>query len=203
MIDQPSGPVPHLLIGGGKDGILYMVNRDTLGGFDPAANHVVQALNVGQGIFATSAFWNNSLQIAGNAHLKQFTFDSNMGLFGISPARFPDRLPISRFDTIRLFEGRFDERNCLGSRQSYLLHAAGAGMWTGDTPRRDASNAGTELWNSSQAAANRDRAGNAAKFTVPTVANGKVYVGTQGNNTGGLSGSTGVPGELDVYGLLP
>jgi hypothetical protein len=33
------------------------------------------------------------------------------------------------------------------------------------------------------------------------VANGKVYVGTRGNNTGGVGSSTTTPGELDVYGL--
>jgi hypothetical protein len=35
------------------------------------------------------------------------------------------------------------------------------------------------------------------------VANGKVYVGTRGNNAGGATGSTTIAGELDVYGLKP
>jgi hypothetical protein len=52
----------------------------------------------------------------------------------------------------------------------------------------DPTNVSTELWDSTQAPGNRDVPGNYVKFSVPTVVNGKVYVGATN--------------LVDVYGLL-
>ena len=67
----------------------------------------------------------------------------------------------------------------------------------------DATNVSTLLWNSGAAPLGADQAGNAVKFTVPTIANGKIYIGTRGNNSTGSQSSTTIPGELDIYGLKP
>lgn len=205
LIDQPLAPVPHLVIGGGKQGNLFLLNRDNLGKFSSSTNNVVETVNVGNAIFSTPVFWQNNLYVAGVGALKQFAFNLNTGQFGGAPA--------SQSATRYGFPGATPSLSVNGTTNTNAV------IWTLDnslycTPQSpgcgatvlhayDATNLATELWNSAQAAGNRDKAGNAVKFTVPTVANGRVYVGTRGNNTGGGDSSTTVPGELEVYGLLP
>jgi chitodextrinase len=207
LIDLPApAPVPHLLIGGGKEGTLYLLDRTNLGHFTPNNGGTVQFFPASTAIFATPAFWQNKLYYAADGdRLKAFTLDPARGLF--TPTAGPS--PSSESSNVFGFPG---------ATPSISSNAATSGVvWAIDSSQfctnqslacgpavlhaYDAATLTNELWNSSLAAGNRDQAGNAVKFTVPTIANGKVYIGTRGNDTG--SGASTVPGELDVYGLKP
>jgi hypothetical protein len=196
LVDQPAGPVTHLVIGGGKQGNLFLLNRDNLGKFNSSTNNVIETINLGNPIFATPVYWQNSLYVAGIGPLKQFVFNSTTGKF--------NGAPYSQSSTSYRFPGATPSV-CSNGAANGIVWALDNGLYC--TPQSpgcgatvlhayDATNLANELWNSSQAAANRDVAGHAVKFTVPTVANGKVYVGTRGNDSSVL-------GELEVYGLLP
>jgi len=199
LVDQPAGPVQHLVIGGGKDGYLYLLNRDAMGGLGDA--NAWQRFNFGSPIFATGAFWNDTFYMAGvSGHLQAFSFNTTTGQFNTANVLqsaetygFPGSTPsVSASGTTNGIVWALDNSNYCTNQSPgcgpAVLHAY------------NASNLATELWNSTMGTGNE--AGNAVKFTVPTVANGKVYVGTRGNNTGGSTTSTTVPGELEVYGLL-
>jgi hypothetical protein len=200
-INLTSGPLRRLVVGGGKDAMLYVLNGDSMGDFgDPNA---WQHFSVGNGIFATGAFWNNTLYLAPVASpLLAYAFDSSSAMFNTTPT--------SRSATPYGFPGATASVSGSGSHSDGVVWALdNTNYCTLQSPgcgpavlhAYDATNLANELWNSSMVGS--DAAGNAVKFTVPTVANGKVYVGTRGNNTGGVYGSTTISGELDVYGLKP
>jgi hypothetical protein len=198
LADLPAGnTITHALICGGKDSYVFVLNRDLLGGLGDAA--AVQVINFNHPIFATGAFWNNHFYLAGvaspltafqlNTANAQFTQSSvSAHAYGFGGAT-PSVSSAAALNGIvwALETGAYctSESTACGPVVLYAY---------------DAANLATELWNSNRAA---DAAGFAVKFTVPTVANGKVYVGTRGNNIGGASASTSVPGELDIYGLKP
>jgi len=191
LLPDQSGPHAHLLIQASKEGKVYLLDRDQL----TAANvhycasncnstdpEIVQEIPgaVG-GIWSTPAYFNGSVYFWGkNDKLKAFALAS--GVISTSPTvsgasyAFPGATPaISANGVTNGIVWSIDSSQ-YGLPGPSVVHA------------HDATNVAIELWNSTQAPNNRDRAGNAVKFAVPTVSNGKVYVGT----------ST----ELDVYGLL-
>lgn len=199
VINLSSGPLRHLLVGGGKDGGLYLLNGDSMGGLGDG--NALQTFNVGYPIYATSAFWNNTLYLApAGAALRAYAFDPGSDRFNAAPS--------SQSPSVFAWPGSTPTISASGSSNAIV--------WGLDTSRfctpsakcgpavlhaYNATSLGAELWNSSMIAA--DAGGNAVKFTLPTVANGKVYIGTRGNNTGGVPGSTSSNGEVDVYGLKP
>lgn len=209
LIDQTSGPVTHLLVGGSKASIIFVINRDNFGKFNASTDAAVQEFSVNGHSFSTPAFWNNNLYYFGTQYTTQqvgqsFAFNPATGKFSTTASAqtpsgfgFPGATPsISGTPTatngiVWAIDAASYGTSDNGSAAAgpAILHAYSA------------SSLATELWNSSQAASGRDTAGNAVKFTVPTVANGKVYIGTRGNDDTRGNGTT--LGEIDVYGLLP
>jgi hypothetical protein len=191
----------HLVIGGGKDGFLYLLNGDKMGGFGDS--NARQRFSVGSSIFATGAFWNNVYYLAGaGGPLQSWSFSTTSNTFNTSP--------LSISPTTYGQRGATPSVSASGPGSNGIVWALDNSNYCtklspscGPTVLHayKAVDLSSDLWNSGMVSA--DAAGNAVKFTVPTIANGKVYVGTRGNNTGGNFGSTTRSGELDVYGLKP
>ncbi len=208
LVNLPLSSIPHILIGGGKQGSgqpgeLFVLNRDKMGQFSTTDSGVVQKFPAGGRVFATGAFWQSSFYIAGlNAPLSLFTVNPLTSLFTTTP--------VSQSPTTFSFPGVTPSVSSSGTTNGIVWAIDSSQYGLSDTsPTRvagpavlhayDATNLATELWNSSSGTGNT--AGNAVKMTVPTIANGKVYLGTRGNDNTQGSGTT--KGELDVYGLMP
>ncbi|MDR5795774.1 PQQ-binding-like beta-propeller repeat protein [Caballeronia sp. LZ008] len=167
-----NGNVQHLAIGGGKTRVLYVVNRDSMGKFDSNADHIYQPLysTITGPMFTAPAFYNNTIYVgpAGD-HLKALPVVNAMVATSASsqttsPAgnwNFPGLAPVisANGNTDGIVWG------VENTTPTAVLHAY------------DASNLAIELYNSNQAGT-RDQFGN-NKFISPTVANGKVFVGTK------------------------
>jgi Putative Ig domain len=201
VLNLSSGSVPHLIVGGGKDSTLYLLNGDHMGGYGDA--NAYQNFSGGSGLFCSPAFWNNTLFVAPiEGPLEAYAFDTSVNMFNPALA--------AHSTTTFNYPGSTASVSAMGASANGIVWAidnsrycvgANAPCGAAVLHAYKASNLYSELWNSSMVSG--DAAGNAVKFVVPTIANGKVYVGTRGNNTGGAYGSTSISGELDVYGFKP
>jgi len=204
--NQTSGHGPdHLLVQTGKEGVVYLIDRDKMGRFNSTSNDQIRQSFSGPsfGLWGSPALWQNNLYTGGQYDsLRQFTFDTSTELFNSTVASlsantfgYPGTTPsVSSRGSTHGIVWTID-----ASLYGYASPNAGVNCSTVPVPAAcsgpavlhayDATDLAVEYWNSSMAANNRDRAGNAVKFVPPTVANGKVYVSTRT--------------EIDVYGLLP
>jgi hypothetical protein len=208
LIDETSGPNPHLLVGGSKASMFFLLDRDDMGKFNPT-DAVVQEWQVNGPSFCTPGFWNNNLyffgvNFTGTQVGESFAFDPVARTFNSSATNTTTAAFGFAGATPSMSASSATTDGIVWAIDTGAYGTSGYGTATGGPAilhAFDASNISTELWNSSQAAGGRDTAGNAVKFTVPTIANGKVYIGTRGSDNTVGGGTTF--GELDVYGLLP
>jgi hypothetical protein len=190
-------PGTSLLTQMGKPGALYLMNTSSLGGFCSGCSgndtNIVQEINhASVGMWGAMAYWNNSIYF-GSANYSP-TSDS-MKAYSISGGRFstgptsttqdfgwPSPTPsISSNGTSNGIVWAVDNSSYASSCCA-ILHAF------------PATNLGVELYNSNMVPA--DQLQGAIKFAVPTVANGKVYVG-------GMNSSNTTEGTLSAFGAIP
>jgi hypothetical protein len=195
--DLPVGSAhQHLLVQMGKEGKIYLVDRDSMGQFCSTCTtidtQIVQEIpGASAGIWGSPAYWNGSVYWGGGKdggvvsdHAKAFSFNANgNGLLSTS-ATSQTTLSFNYPTTTPLISASGNTNGILwtldnssyGSTCCQVLYAF------------DATNLATMFYSSTQAASNRDTLGGAIKFTSPMVANGKVYVGGQN--------------QVSVFGLL-
>ncbi len=176
-LNNSQGNSVSLAVGAGKDHNIYVLNQANLGKFNPSSDLIYQQLTgaLPGGTWSSPAWFNGSLYYAGSGdYLRQFTFSNGQfALAGHSTEQFA-------------FPGGTPSISANGSSNGIVwamqnlnpavLHAYSASSFP------------TELYNSNQAANNRDHFGAGNKYIASMIANGKVYVGT----------TTGV----GVFGLL-
>jgi Abnormal spindle-like microcephaly-assoc'd, ASPM-SPD-2-Hydin/Transmembrane protein 131-like N-terminal len=201
------GSNPDELIISGKGGYpcdpssqspIYSLNRDSLGQYDPNQDHDIQTINGSPvGYWSSPAYWKgpNSTYIyfAGvtaehslGDKLKAYSLTN--GLLSTAAVSQTTNSFVNGGTPSVSANGNEQGIVWLLSRQDFLYQRPG--VMPAVLYAFDATNLSTMLYSSATSTqyGKRDQAGCGAKFQVPTIADGRVFVGTES--------------ELDIYGLL-
>ena len=182
LADQP-GVHPHLLVTAGKEGKIYLIDRDRMGKYQPGDDpHAVQTISASHGAFGAMAYWNGNVYFIGSeTRLEDFSVERG-------------QLKLKASGNTKFFDSGATPAISANGTKDAIVWAASSKNWN-EPPGKfavlyayDAADVNHELYTTEQNSA-RDRAGTALRFAIPSVVNGKVYLG--------------VKGQVDVYGLLP
>jgi uncharacterized repeat protein (TIGR02543 family) len=168
---------PHLMAVCGKEGTIYLLDRDNLGGYNSSSNSVVQEVaNANNGTWSSPAYFNSLLYFLGSGDVGN---SDVMRAFQISNGSL-STAPVSQTIAPFGFPGATPSISAGGTNNAIVWAIQTDGFKNNSPAILHAYNAydlSQELYNSGQAGG-RDRCGAAVKFAVPTIANGKVYVGS-------------------------
>jgi len=186
LIPAQTGPLANLAVTSDKTGTLYLMNRDRMGGYGTPDNSAVQSLLTGYHIHSSAAFFNGGLYIGlDNGPLQAWSLNSATDQFG------PQSSTSTIFATPAYSGGGGTpsiSANGTSNGIAWIIQDTKYNFGPAVLHAYNSADLSQELYNSEQAANGRDAAAIAVKFTTPTIANGRVYVG--GRNA------------VTVYGLL-
>lgn len=183
-----SGKIRHLAVGAGKDDIIYLVDRDSMGKFNPDNDNAIyqeipstgsdnsNGLGGSGGVYSMPAYFNGTLYYgAVDDYLRAFKFEHARIL---TPAASKTSITFG-------YPGATPSISSYGSQDGIVWAVEN------NTPAvlhaYDVADLSHELYNSKQAGHRDEITGN--KFITPMIAAGKVFVGT--------------PNGVAVFGLLP
>lgn len=162
-----SGTVVHLAVGAGKDGTVYVVNRDAMGKFNPQNDSAIyQEIAGGASVFGMAAYFNNAVYLG--------AVGDALKMWPISGGRLASS-PSAQTATTFVYPGTTPAVSANGTANGIVWaveNSAPAVLHAFDASTLK------ELYNSAQAANGRDHFGNGNKFITPMIVNGKVFVGT-------------------------
>jgi hypothetical protein len=187
-----SGQIVRLAVGAGKDGNIYVVNRDRMGKINqrtPDNSNVYQEIQdaLGGAVFGSPAYFNGYLFYGPiNSTLKQFTFHD--GLLSTSATS----ATTNSFD----YRGTTPSISSSGNESAILWAYENATSGKAVLHAYNALDLTQELYNSTQAPDDRDALGATNKFIVPTICNGKVFVAA--TNSVGVFGLLAVKAPENV-----
>jgi hypothetical protein len=168
-VTDASGVVRHLLAGAGKDGNLYVINRDDMGKFSSSGNADWQELDgaLPGGVYSSPAYFNGTVYYGDvGGTLKAFT---------VASAKL-SALPQSQTSTEFGYPGAAPAVSANGTANGIVWAVENSNPAV--LHAYDATNLENELYNSNQASGGRDQFGAGNKFITPTIADGMVFVGT-------------------------
>jgi hypothetical protein len=187
VLPNQTGTYPHEFIEAGKQGRIYVVNRDQFTNNNShycagctTDSEIVQTVNGIGGLWSMPAYWNGNIYFWGSGdNLKAYTFTN--GTLSASPT--------SQSAESSQFPGSTPVVSSNGTNNGIVWTVETDTFTTGPAILRayNALNV-SQLLYGSNLTSGRDSLGEAVKFAVPVVTNGKVYVGTRT--------------ELDAFGLF-